>query len=244
MVSRRGLLALGAAALLPLIPRAQESAVSALRFSDLAAGAPLPSWLEPVSFGGRAKPNEFALVADEGRTVLRLRSQSSASGLARSLRVDTASHPLLAWRWKARNLIEKGRLRDKAGDDFALRLYVVFDLPASALTLGERMQMSIARALWGDRLPLAALCYVWDGQSAAGTIAPNAYTDRVRMVVAESGSANLGRWVAQERDVAADFRDAFGMAAPAITSVIVSADTDNTGESAESWFGDVAFRPR
>lgn len=244
MITRRGLLALGAMALLPRVARAQESAVSAMRFSDLAAGAPLPGWLEPVSFGGRAKPTEFALVADEGRTVLRLRSQASASGLARSLRVDPASHPLLSWRWKARNLVEKGRLRDKAGDDFALRLYVIFDLPATALTLGERMQMSIARALWGDRLPLAALCYVWDGQAAAGTIAPNAFTDRVRMVVAQSGSANLGRWVAQERDVAADFRDAFGIPAPAVTSVIVSADTDNTGESSESWFGDVAFRPR
>jgi hypothetical protein len=64
------------------------------------------------------------------------------------------------------------------------------------------------------------------------------------MVVADSGPAQLGRWVARERDVAADFRAAFGQPAPAVSSVIVSADTDNTGESAESWFGDVAFSAR
>ena len=64
------------------------------------------------------------------------------------------------------------------------------------------------------------------------------------MVVAESGSASLGRWVEHERDVAADFRQAFGLPAPQITSLILSADTDNTGDSTESYFGDIEFRRR
>lgn len=218
MISRRSFLALGAAALLPGAARAQGTA--ALLFSSLAPGAPLPGWLEPVTFGGNAKPNAFALVADEGRTVLRVRSDASASGLARKLRVDPATHPLLAWRWKASRLVAKGRLEAKEGDDFALRPYVTFDLDPATLSFGDRMKLSLA------------------------TIAPNAYTDRVRMVVVDSGPAQLGRWVARERDVAADFRAAFGQPAPAVISVIVSADTDNTGESAESWFGDVAFSAR
>lgn len=241
MISRRDMLALGAAALLPRATAAQSATTSALRFSDLAPGAPLPGWLEPITFGGNAKPNAFALVADEGRTVLRVRSDASASGLARKLRVDPATHPLLSWRWKASRLVAKGRLGAKEGDDFALRLYVTFDLEPASLSFGDRMKLSLARSIWGEHLPIAALCYVWDGTAAVGTLAPNAYTDRVRMVVADSGPAQLGRWVARERDVTADFRAAFGLTAPAVTSVIVSADTDNTGESAESWFGDVAF---
>ncbi len=244
MISRRDMLALGAAALLPRAAVAQSASTSALRFSDLAPGAPLPGWLEPITFGGNAKPNAFELVADEGRTVLRVRSDASASGLARKLRVDPATHPLLSWRWKASRLVARGRLGAKEGDDFALRLYVTFDLDPGTLSFGDRMKLSLARSIWGEHLPIAALCYVWDGSAAAGTIAPNAYTDRVRMVVADSGPAQLGRWVARERDMAADFRAAFGLPAPAVTSVIVSADTDNTGESAESWFGDVAFSAR
>lgn len=244
MVSRRGVLALGAAAIVPRPAVAQAPAIPVLRFADLAPGAPLPGWLEPVTFGGKARPNAFALVADEGRTVLRVRSESSASGLARKLRVDPALHPLLSWRWKASRLVAKGRLDAKEGDDFALRLYVTFDLDPATLSFGDRMKLSLARGIWGEHLPVAALCYVWDAGAAPGTIAPNAYTDRVRMVVADSGPAQLGRWVAKERDVAADFRAAFGQPAPAVTSVIVSADTDNTQESAESWFGDVAFSAR
>lgn len=244
MTGRRDVLALGLCALLPRISRAQDGAVAALRFSALAPGAALPAWLEPVILGGRRKHTEFALVEDEGRTVLRARAQASASGLARSIRVDPASHPLLAWRWKAVNLVARGDLSAKDGDDFALRLYVTFDLDPGALSLGDRMKISLARAFWAGRLPLAALCYVWDNRAAPGTIVRNAHTDRVRMVVADSGPTLLGRWVAHERDVAEDFKRAFGMPAPAVSGVIVSADTDNTGESTESYFGDIEFRRR
>ena len=46
------------------------------------------------------------------------------------------------------------------------------------------------------------------------------------------------------KDIVADYRRAFGAAPPAVTGVIVSADTDNTGESVESYFGDIEFRSR
>ena len=236
------MLALAACTLLPSVALGQDAAIAAMRFSDLAQGASLPPWLAPVTFGGGARPTEFALVQDEGRTVLRARASASASGLARTLRVDPAAHPVLAWRWKTAGLVARSDLATKEGDDFALRLYVTFDLDPAALSLGDRMRLTLARAVWGTRLPLAALCYVWDNRATPGTIAPNAYTDRVRMVVADSGQGAVGRWVFHERDVAKDFRRAFGIQAPAVASVIVSADTDNTGESTESFFGDIEFR--
>jgi hypothetical protein len=221
-----------------------QGKIDALPFSSLKPGAPLPGWLEPYVFPDQPRHTEFAFVADEGRTVLRARAAASASGLVRALRVDPRAHPVLAWRWKVMSLVQKGDMASKAGDDFPARLYVTFDLDPATLEFGTRMKLALARAVWGERLPLAALCYVWDRRLPADTIAPNAYTDRVRMVVADSGAARLGRWVAHERDVAADYRRAFGAEAPPINGVIVSADTDNTGETAESYFGDVEFRSR
>ena len=218
-MNRRGFLTLAAMAALPAHAQAEAPG---MYFSRLAAGAPLPEWLEPITFGRGVKPTEFALVADEGRTVLRARARASASGLARSLAVDPATRPILAWRWKAANLVERGDLRRKEGDDYALRLYLT----------------------WGSRARLTALCYVWDRRAAPDTIVPNPYSDRVQMVVADSGTAQLGRWVARERDIAADYRRAFGGEAPPVSGVIVSADTDQTGESTEAWFGDIEFRSR
>ena len=102
-ISRRHVLALGTSALLPRSVLGQEKAVSVMRFSSIAEGAPLPAWLEPVTFGGNAKPTEFALVQDGGQTVLRAYARASASGLARMVRVDPGVHPVLAWRWKTTN---------------------------------------------------------------------------------------------------------------------------------------------
>ena len=212
-----------------------------MRFSALGAGAPLPPWLEPIAFGGKAKSTQYSFVEDEGRVVLHARADSSASGLARAMRVDLARLPVLAWRWKTRKLLARSDIATKEGDDYPLRLYVTFDLDPASLPFGERLRITLGRAVWGDRLPVAALCYVWDNRAPPDSIVPNAYTGRVRMVVADSGAASLGRWVSHRRNVAEDYRRAFGAAAPAVASVIVSADTDNTGDSAESWFGDVEF---
>jgi hypothetical protein len=121
---------------------------------------------------------------------------------------------------------------------------VTFDFPVESLPAGERFRIGAARMLYGPDVPVAALCYVWDTKAAAGTIAPNAYTDRVRMIVVDSGPGGVGRWVQRERNVVQDFRSAFGGEAPMVNGVIVSTDTDNTAETAETFYGDVEFRAR
>jgi hypothetical protein len=242
-VKRRRFLAAAALGLLPGAGRAVEP-VHAMHFSALAAGAPLPSEFRAYAFAGQEKRTQYQLVEDDGRTVLRARAEASTAGVIRDLAVDPATHPVLAWRWKATRLPEKADLRAKAGDDYAARLYVTFDLRLSELPFGERFGVTLARVIYGDDVPSAALCYVWASQAQVGTFAPNAYTGRVQMIVVESGAAHLGRWRDYERDIAADYRRAFGAEPPAVSAVAVSTDTDNTGERAEAYYGDIAFRAR
>ena len=90
-------------------------------------------------------------------------------------------------------------------------------------------------------VPTAALCYVWDNKHAVGYSRPSPYTTRVQMIVLQSGAAHAGTWVNESRDVAADFKTAFGFDAPAITGVAVGSDTDQTRESVRTWFGDVVL---
>lgn len=234
---------LAAAAALALPARAQEP-VHAMRFSALRPGAALPEDYRSYAFAGQERRTQYTLVEDRGTTVLRARADASTAGIIRDVRVDPAARPILAWRWKATALPEKGDLRTKAGDDYAARLYVVFDLRLAELPFGERLGVTLARIVYGEDVPAAALCYVWATRAPEGTVAPNAYTGRVQMVVVQSGTANLGRWVAHERDVAADYRQAFGDAPPAVKGLVVSTDSDNTGEAAEAFYGDVVFRAR
>ena len=134
-------------------------------------------------------------------------------------------------------------MKTKAGDDYAARIYVLFDYDAGRLSLIDRLKMQLAQSLHGAQIPTAALNYVWDNRYPVGTIQPNAYTDRARLVVVESGSANAGQWVTETRDVAQDFRAAFGEDPPDVIGIALATDTDNTGETATAWYGDIEFLP-
>jgi hypothetical protein len=48
--------------------------------------------------------------------------------------------------------------------------------------------------------------------------------------------------MSESRDVAADFREAFGIEAPAVTGVALGNDSDDTKERVTTWFGDISFR--
>ena len=236
---------LGTCAALLAAPRGRaQDVIPAMRFSALRSGAALPVGFRHIVLSSQRRETEYTLVDDGGRTVLRARANSSGSGIVREIRIDPHRHPLLAWQWKVMQVLEKGDLRTRAGDDYPARLYVTFDVAPENLSTSERLQLSVARMMHGPDVPAAALCYVWDTKAAPGTIAPNAFTDRVRMIVVDSGPGDVGRWVAHQRNVAEDFRRAFGADAPAINGVIVSTDTDNTGETAEAYYGDVEFRAR
>lgn len=228
---------------------ATDRRIDVMRFSALKAGDALPASIKPYTFADRPRHTRYALVEDEGTVVLRAQADASTSGLVRDLRVDPRTHPILRWRWKPMRLLARSDIATKAGDDFVARVYVAFDLDIDTLPVGDRLNLGIARMIYGASVPLAVLCYVWDARAAVDTVVPNAYTDRVRMIVAESGPARVGRWVSVERNVFRDYQRAFGAAAgsaaplavPTINAVIVSTDTDNTGESVETFYGDLWF---
>jgi hypothetical protein len=214
-------------------------------FSGAGAGGPLPAGWSPLTLPRIAAP-EFALVADSGVTVLRVRAASAAGTVAHSLDATTARTPILSWRWRVDRVVEGADLERKSGDDFAARVYVFFDVPADSLPLAARMKAALARAFWGEKLPTAAICYVWDNRHPVGTSAWNPYTDRVRTVVLRSGSP--GAWAVESRDLEADFRAAFGGEwqgpVPRVTGIAAGNDTDQTRETVTAWFGDFRLEAR
>ena len=183
---------------------------------------------------------EVRLVGDQGRTVLQVRS-TGAFGTA-AIRFRLAA-PVLSWRWKVDRVLDKARLGAREGDDFAARVYVSFDIPMDQLTLSERARLRIARIMYGD-VPSAAICYVWDNRAAPGASIWSPYGERVRIIVLRTGAGSAGRWEEERRDVAADFRAAFGREAPPVTGIAAGNDTDQTGETATAWFGDFRVEPR
>ena len=129
----------------------------------------------------------------------------------------------------------------KSGDDYAARVYLVFDLPPDQLSLATRVKLGVARSIYGNKVPDAALNYVWDNKHAVGTVQDNAYTDRARMHVLRSGDGLSKRWVSERRNVLSDFQQAFGPLDGRLRGLAIASDTDNTGEDAHAGFADFRF---
>jgi len=148
---------------------------------------------------------------------------------------------ILRWGWKGERLPPGADTTQRATDDAIARIYVTFRHPPERLTAAQRAIDEMMRTRYGDAPPHATLLYVWDNRAAAGTSKRNAYTDRVHNFVVESGSARHSQWLAYERDIAADYRTAFGEAPPPVIGVALMTDADNTVTSAVAYYGDISL---
>ncbi len=225
--------------LCPLILYAESLSI-VVPFSAKPAGATVESTYRIAAIP-QSKLNKFQLVDDAGITVLKVDSDNSAGGVTMPFKVDPAKMPILNWRWKVNRVLERGDINTKDGDDFAARVYVFFDVPLASLSFSERTKIRLARLVSGSDVPTAAICYVWDKNANVGFENFSPYTGRVRKIVVQSGGAHVNQWMMEMRDVAADFRRAFGTAPPHIIGVAIGSDTDQTHEKVTAWFGDVSF---
>ena len=210
------------------------------QFSSLKPGQPLPSSMRFISIP-KIKHNQVSLIDDQGSTVLKVDSSNSAGSIALPFNLDPLKTSLLSWRWKVSRVIDKADMEEKSGDDFAARVYVFFDVPLESLSFTERTKIRIARLVAGPDVPTAALVYVWDNKHRIGFAHASPYTKSVQKFVLQSGPEQVGKWVNETRDVAADFRLAFGREPPHVTGVAVGNDTDQTNEAVTTWFGDFSF---
>lgn len=218
--ARLPIVALSIASLLALVPTAP---VSSSEGGELALPRPFPEpslsrWKER-SFDG---DTDYRLVEEDGVSVLRGRTDGAASILYRERRIDLGRTPILEWSWKIDRVYTMIEERTRGGDDFPARLYVVV-----------RTGLFPWQTL--------AINYVWAAEANPGDSWPNPFTDKAVMIAVRSGDEEVGRWVRERRDVAADFRAAFGERVKAIDGYAVMVDGDNGDRAATAWFGDIGF---
>ena len=212
------------------------------KFSSAAVGDILPSDWKPLTFKKIEKHTLYTLVKEDDAVVVKAVAEASASGLTREIKINSKEYPIVQWRWKVSNILKKGDVHKKEGDDYPARIYITFEYEPSKLSFFEKMKYETVKLLYGQYPPLGAINYIWESKAPVGTMVPNPYTDRVMMLVVESGTAELHQWVNEERNIYQDYQKAFGQEPPMISGVAIMTDTDNTGESAIAYYGDIVFK--
>jgi len=235
-VAMTGLAAAGGA-------RADE-AVPLTPFSS-AQGSQAPAPWRFTTLPNKA-PTRFEVMELGGQRVLKVEADQSYGNLVHRVHVPLSRETSLAWRWRVDQLVEGADLRTRAGDDGAAKLCVFFNLPASQLSVTERAQLKLARAVSGEDVPTEILCYVWDIKEPKGSQFVNAFTNRMQMLVLESGPTSAaGGWVSEKRNVLEDFRRAFGReAGTTVPDVAAVAVAVVLGYGAVVWRGIASGRLR
>jgi len=170
----------------------------------------IPSGWTGESFGGRAL-YDFTIEQDAGRRVLHLASRNEHSTISRDItgKVNLQETPILEWTWKATALPTGGDLRRKETTDMAAQVYVVW----------LRFPTLLRSRIIG---------YVWDTTTPMTTIAKSQKTGTVTFVVVRSGSAELGKWLMERRNVAEDYTKIFGESPDNPRVITISSDSNDT----------------
>jgi len=156
---------------------------------------------------------------DVDTACLHLLSVKASFSLEKAVDVDPAQMPYLTWSWKVAQLPGGGDFRKASTDDQAAQLLVAFS----------------------DR---RVLSYIWDTAAPKGAMESVSSIPLLRVVavVCESGVGRANQWIAESRNVAADYERAYGKAAPRVKGLRIQVNSQHTGTVAESYFGEVAFR--
>jgi hypothetical protein len=178
----------------------------------------------------RHPPTRFARDRVDGKPALRVEAASSYGNLVHDFDPPVRA-ATLEWQWRVDRFNAAADLAQRSTDDTSLKVCALFDLPIERVPPLERELLLIARGLSTEPLPAATVCYVWDPKLPAGAVVPNAYSARLRYVVLRGAGTAPGQWVREQRDLAADFLQAFGeesATVPALLGIAVGADADNT----------------
>lgn len=201
-----------------------------------------PEHWQALEFDGINKHTLYTHIIDNKIGVMQAKSIAGSSGLVRKIVINPEQFTSISWQWKIHNIIEKADISRKKGDDAPARVYVTFAYDADKVNWFENFKFEAIKLFYGEYPPIGALTYIWASHAAKGTFMESPYTSRVKVIVLESGDEYKGKWLSEKRNIHADYRKAFGSnKVPMISAVAIMTDTDNTGEQAKAWYGDIIF---
>jgi hypothetical protein len=166
----------------------------------------------------------FSVVKRSGENVLKLKSVKSTGAFLCDVtgKVNLRKTPLLSWRWKAVTLPRGGDGREGGTDDQAVAIYI-----------------------GTGRVNYKAIGYRWETDTPKGveeTISYGFGRIKIKWFCLRNKTDDLGKWYVERRNIAKDFRKAFGYI-PDKLAVSVAGNSQYSGTSAEAEVDWIEFLP-
>ena len=209
-LSKKSLLSLFSSALFLVFITGQNALAEPFKSFD--------KW-EQKNFVGESS---FSFSQDGGQSLVQITSEKTSSGLFLKKEIDLNKTPIINWSWKTSNVLRSLKEKNKQGDDFSARLYVL---------------TSTGPLPWQKK----TISYVWSNYQKIGSQWPNPYTSKVVMLAVDSGAEKVGTWQHHKRNVQSDLELAFGEKFDHVDVIAIMTDTDNSQQKATGWYKNIHF---
>jgi len=193
----------------------------------------VPEGWEVISYFRTAK-NKLSLSKEGKRTILRVKSIGSASGVLKRLEIDLKKFPVLIWRWKINRAVGMAIETRKDRNDAAARIRVIFGERQPKPVKGPPEILKFFKSFGiqpGGKEPRGfKIDYLWGNNLPKGDVIDYPGSKNHKMVVVEKGNERANRWVWEKRNLIEDFQEFFRRSPPALIGIMVLTDTDQTNE--------------
>ena len=177
---------------------------------------------------GDIASNRFHL-RDDGS--IEVRSLDSNALIYKAVSKDQRFPQRFRWRWRVERSTPPTDISIKGGDDRPVSVYLGFEAPQGSRGFFDSLKNAFAELIVGVPVSGYALTYTWGGTSPVGTLFNNPHLrDDSYVFVRRNQTAPLMQWLAEEVDVTADFRAAFGRPPTALRFIAIAADSEDTGQ--------------
>jgi len=195
------------------------------RAGTVGEGSLPDGWVERAKLGARGRRRDVEVRRHADRQAVCLRGDRASFSIDRHLEIDLRRTPIVEWEWLVLQHPERGDMRDDATDDQAAQLLLTFK---------------------AGLLSYKVVSYVWDPVAPVGTVREQRRTMlgrgvTSRIVVVDSGTTDTGSWHRHRRNALQDARELIGDSAPVVSIVRYQANSQYTGDQAESCIARITF---
>jgi hypothetical protein len=188
-----------------------------------------------VHFPKVPKHTAYTVETKGVESFLKAESKASASALVYKQEFNVYQYSRARWKWKVDNLYQNASPDKKSGDDYPIRVYINFKYDPETADALDKVKYGLAKKLFGEYPPHSSLTYVWANSEGQKPIVTNPYTDRAKVIALEKGNKNTGIWQYGEANILQDYKRAFGVDPPAVASISIMNDSDDTGQASVSY---------
>lgn len=230
---------LSGCALTPEAPRQLEPAQSSNRAGPLIFDAQDKSQWREVKFPGKTA-TAYTPAVSSGQRWLRADARRSASMLSQKLDLDVQQHHRIRFEWWVEQGLSQADVALREREDSPARLILAFEGDRSEFSARDASLSELSQLLTGEPMPYATLMYVWCPQRPVGSVIHNPRTDRIRKMVVATPSMTGALTI--ERDILADYQQAFGKPPGRLIGIAIMTDSDNTQGQARTLYGPISIR--